>query len=49
MFGERLVYLNDKPAVLTRDDVAFVKVHPRLDGILPGAEKASPYPGAKER
>ncbi|MDR1036749.1 MAG: hypothetical protein LBT40_09295 [Deltaproteobacteria bacterium] len=48
MFGESLVYLNDKPAVLVCDDVAFVKVHPCLDGILAGAEKASPYPGAKD-
>ncbi|MDR1041208.1 MAG: TfoX/Sxy family protein [Deltaproteobacteria bacterium] len=48
MFGGCIIYLNGKPVFLVDDDTVFVKVHPCLDGLLADAEKASPYPGAKE-
>ena len=44
MFGEYLVYLNDKPVVMVCDDTVFIKKLPTL------AEQmaSTPYPGAKE-
>jgi hypothetical protein len=48
MFGGCLVYIDDKPTVLITEDTAYVKVHPSLDGLLGGAVKAPPYPGARD-
>lgn len=48
MFGEYLVYVNEKPIVVVCDNTAFVK---QLDCILDamkGAETGFPYKGAKE-
>ena len=47
MFGEYMVYLNDKPVVLICDDTAFVKTHPCLEELLSGRETGAPFPGAK--
>jgi len=53
MFGEYMVYVNDKPLVLVCDDTAFVKMLPCLDGLMATAETGYPYspakyPGVKE-
>jgi uncharacterized protein YdhG (YjbR/CyaY superfamily)/TfoX/Sxy family transcriptional regulator of competence genes len=53
MFGEYMVYVNDKPLVLVCDDTAFVKILPCLDTLMKHAERAFPYspekyPGVKE-
>jgi TfoX/Sxy family transcriptional regulator of competence genes len=53
MFGEYLIYANQKPVVLVCDNTAFVKI---LDCVKPllesatavHAEKGFPYDGAKE-
>ena len=48
MFGEYMVYVNDKPILLVCDNTVFVK---RLDCLVPYMENAQtgiPYPSAKE-
>jgi TfoX/Sxy family transcriptional regulator of competence genes len=48
MFGEYMVYVNDKPILLVCDDTVFVKIVAALDEVLAGAEKGFPYDSAKE-
>jgi hypothetical protein len=48
MFGEYMVYVNDKPLVLVCDNTAFVKFLPCLDSLMANAERGLPYDGAKE-
>ena len=48
MFGEYMVYVNNKPVLTVCDNIVFVK---KLDCILEmmeGAETGYPYKGAKE-
>lgn len=47
MFGEYMVYLNDKPILLVCDDTAFVKMLPCLAELLADRPAAPPYEGAK--
>ena len=47
MFGEYMVYINDKPVVMVCDDTAFIKMLPCLEKLLKGCETAPPYEGAK--
>ncbi|MDR1794392.1 MAG: TfoX/Sxy family protein [Erysipelotrichaceae bacterium] len=48
MFGEYMVYVNNKPLVLICDDTAFVKLHPALESLAARMSTAVPYNGAKE-
>ena len=48
MFGEYMVYVNDKPVLLVCDNTVFVKMLPCLDDLMAGAERGNPYTGAKE-
>jgi TfoX/Sxy family transcriptional regulator of competence genes len=48
MFGEYMVYVNDKPILLVCDNMVFVKILPCLDALMAGVEKGFPYDGAKE-
>jgi TfoX/Sxy family transcriptional regulator of competence genes len=48
MFGEYLVYVNDRPILLVCDDTVFVKIMPELDGLADKFGKGFPYDGAKE-
>jgi len=48
MFGEYMVYVNDKPILLVCDNTVFVKILPCLDGLMDSAERDHPYKGAKE-
>lgn len=48
MFGEYMVYVNDKPLLLVCDNTVFVKIVPELEKLLSGAERGFPYQGAKE-
>ena len=48
MFGEYMVYVNDKPILLVCDNTTFVKILPCLDKLMAGEEKGFPYDGAKE-
>jgi len=48
MFGEYMVYINNKPIILVCDNTAFVKQLPCIAEQMVGAEKDFPYKGAKE-
>lgn len=48
MFGEYMVYVNDKPVLLVCDGTVFVKILPELEPLMQRAERGLPYPGAKE-
>ena len=47
MFGEYAVYLDGKVIALICDDRPFFKATPGARALLPGAELAQPYAGAK--
>lgn len=48
MFGEYMVYVNDKPVLLVCDDCVYVKKLPQLAALLQDADVGVPYDGAKE-
>ena len=48
MFGEYMVYVNDKPILLVCDNTVFVKVLDCINEKMREAEKGFPYQGAKE-
>lgn len=48
MFGEYMIYCNEKPILLLCDDTVFVKILPETTEILGvNAPSDFPYPGAK--
>lgn len=47
MFGEYMVYVNDKPLLLVCDNTVFVKILPELSEVLAGAETVLPYEGGR--
>ena len=48
MFGEYMVYVNDKPVLLVCDNTVFVKPLDCVQSLLADAEMAHPYNGAKQ-
>ncbi len=48
MFGEYMVYVNDKPVIIVCDNVAFVKKLEVIQEMMQNAEYGIPYQGAKE-
>ena len=48
MFGEYMVYLNDKPVIIVCDNVAFVKKLDNIKEMMQNADVGFPYKGAKE-
>lgn len=48
MFGEYMVYLNDKPVVIICDDRPMVKMLPCLEELLRDRPTEPPYEGAKD-
>lgn len=48
MFGEYMVYVNDKPILLICDDTVYVKPHDCIRDLMADAEMGAPYQGAKE-
>ena len=48
MFGEYMVYLNDRPIFSVCDNTVFVKKFPELSEIMNGSACGFPYDGAKE-
>lgn len=48
MFGEYMVYVNDKPVVIVCDNTAFVKKLSCIETMMEEAETGAPYKGAKE-
>jgi len=49
MFGEYMVYLNDKPVIIICDDQAMVKMLPCLSELLEDHPVAPPYDPAALR
>lgn len=47
MFGEYMVYVNDKPVLLVCDNTVFVKQLDAISNLLSDADVALPYTGAK--
>ena len=43
MFGEYMVYLNDRPILSVCDNTVFVKMRPELDEWMRDAERGYPY------
>ncbi|MDR0498742.1 MAG: TfoX/Sxy family protein [Holophagales bacterium] len=48
MFGEYMVYVNNKPILLVCNSTVYVKILPCLAEFMSAAEKGFPYKGAKE-
>lgn len=48
MFGEYMVYVNDKPVLLVCNDTVYVKKLDELEDIMGDASVGIPYKGAKE-
>ena len=48
MFGEYMVYANDKPILLVCDNCVYVKKLKEVESLLQGAETGIPYDGSKE-
>ena len=48
MFGEYVVYVNDKPVLLVCDNTVYVKKLTEIEELMSGAECGVPYDGAKE-
>jgi len=48
MFGEYMVYVNDKPILLVCDNIVYVKKLDCIEEQMQEAEKGFPYDGAKE-
>jgi TfoX/Sxy family transcriptional regulator of competence genes len=48
MFGEYMIYSNQKPVLLVCDNTVFVKIHDCVKALLKDAETGFPYDGAKE-
>ena len=48
MFGEYMVYVNQKPVIIVCDNVPFVKMLDCIKEKMQDAETGYPYKGAKE-
>lgn len=48
MFGEYMIYVDDKPILLVCDNTVYVKIMPCIDALMMDAERGLPYSGAKE-
>ena len=48
MFGEYMVYINDKPILLVCDNTVYVKMLDEIKEDMQNAVTGSPYNGAKE-
>lgn len=47
MFGEYMLYLNEKPVFLICDNTVYVKCLPSIAPAMHGSPQAAPYEGAK--
>jgi TfoX/Sxy family transcriptional regulator of competence genes len=48
MFGDYMVYVNDRPLVLVCEDTAYLKELDCVRGLLADAPRGVPYEGARE-
>lgn len=47
MFGEYMVYIDDKPIVLVCDNTPFIKITEQIEPLMQGSSTGYPYQGAK--
>ena len=48
MFGDYMVYVDEKPVIIVCDNIPYVKEHDAIKSIMLSAERGFPYEGAKE-
>ncbi len=48
MFGEYMIYLNEKPVIIVCDNTAYVKKLDCIKELMENAQLGFPYKGAKE-
>jgi TfoX/Sxy family transcriptional regulator of competence genes len=48
MFGEYMIYLNNKPLFLVCDNTVYVKMFAEIENLMRDASKGYPYTGARE-
>ncbi len=48
MFGEYMVYVNDKPILLVCDSTVYIKMREEIKDLMEQAETGVPYEGSKE-
>ncbi len=48
MFGDYMVYVDEKPVILVCDDIPYIKEHEAIKSMMSSAERGFPYEGAKE-
>lgn len=48
MFGDWLIYVDEKPMILVCDNICYIKKLPVLEILMADAECGCPYDGAKE-
>lgn len=48
MFGDWLIYIDEKPVILACDNICYVKKLPVIAELMTGADTGLPYDGAKE-
>lgn len=48
MFGEYMIYVDEKPTFLVCDNSVYVKKLPCVEQLLADAKSGAPYSGAKE-
>ncbi len=47
MFGEYMIYVDDRPILLICENTVYVKMHEAVAEILKSAPRGNPYTGAK--
>lgn len=48
MFGEYMIYVDDKPILLVCDNTVYIKKHEALQTLMADSDCGFPYQGAKE-
>ena len=48
MFGEYMVYVNEKPVIIVCNNIAYVKELSEISDLMNDADEGFPYKGAKE-
>ena len=48
MFGDWMIYIDEKPVILACDNLCYVKMWPEIVDLMNDAWTGYPYPGAKE-
>ena len=48
MFGDWLIYIDEKPVILACDNICYVKKLPVIAELMTGADTGFPYNGTKE-